>query len=98
MRAKSRSPQTFEEIKIIKGAVMKNLYLDLSFVRPKKTDLPFSPFAHIELKSHSEESNGQILIGEKCVTFEELDRHICWLEKELEAVRKKAKMKFSKGE
>lgn len=74
---------------------MTNLYLDLSFVKPKKNDPPFTSFAHVQLKSHSEEVNGQILIGEKCVTYAELEKHIQWLEKELENIRRKAKKQFT---
>ncbi len=73
---------------------MSNLYLDLSFVKPKKNEPPFTPFAHIELKSHSSECKDRILIGEKCVTYKELDQHVQWLEKELANIRKKAKSKF----
>jgi len=75
---------------------MKNLYLDLVFTKPKKNDLPFSPVAQVGLKSYGKQDD-QIIIGEKCVTFEEIDSHICWLEKELEAIRKKAKTRFSGG-
>ena len=73
---------------------MSNLYLDLGLVKPKKNDPPFTPFAHVVLKSHSKGKNNQILIGEKCVTYEELDKHIQWLEKELKSIRQKAKAKF----
>lgn len=73
---------------------MNNLYFDLSFVKPKKNDVPFTSHAHIKLKSHSQETDGQILIGGKCVTYEELDKHIQWLEKELDYIRRKAKKIF----
>ena len=74
--------------------MMNNRSLDLSVVKPKKKDFPFTLFVQIELKSYLKENNGKIMIGEKCVTYKELDKHIQRLEKELEDIRKKAKSKF----
>ena len=74
---------------------MTNAFFKLVYTKSKKkTDHPFTPFAYIELKSYSQETDGSILIGEKCISYKELDDHIQWLEKELENIRRYAKTKF----
>jgi len=68
--------------------------LDLDFVKPKKTDLPGPPRAHISVKSHTRDESGLIFITPECVTFEELDSQINRLQQELENIRKQAKEEF----
>ena len=73
---------------------MATLYLDLLFKRPKKNDLPGPSIGQVRVKSHGTE-DGQIVLGAQCVTYDEMDEQIRFLESELAAIRKKAKAKFA---
>lgn len=69
--------------------------LDLEFRKPAKNDLPGPANAYIYVKTYTSEK-GQVFITPDCVTFGEFEEQIDRLKKELEAIRKKAKHKFSK--
>lgn len=69
--------------------------IDLDFVKPRKTDLPGPPRAHIYVKSYSKSNRGFIFVTPDCVSIGGLEYEIGRLQKELEDIRKKARRKFA---
>jgi hypothetical protein len=69
---------------------------DLDFNKPKESDLPGPPHAAIYVKKYSKNASGQIFITPQgCNNMEELNHHLDRRIKELEDIRKKARLKFS---
>ena len=66
-------------------------------VAPRKGDKPFTPFVHIHLSEHQSDSKGHILLSPQLMTDKEIDEAVNSLVKQLENVRKKAKLKLRKA-
>ena len=75
---------------------MNTYSLDLSFRDDAKSTLGHPPIAEIYVMRYSRRSDdGPPLITPECVTIGELEYHVDRLKEELEAIRKKARAKFS---
>jgi len=66
-------------------------------VAPKKGDLPFTPFVHFYLTSHSIDGAGRNLMGPELMTDIEIDETVDQLIEQLEKARKKAKKELHKA-
>ena len=66
-------------------------------VAPKKGELPFSPFVHLYLTSHSIDDAGRDLMSPQLMTDIEIDETVDQLIKQLEKARKKAKKELQKA-
>jgi len=81
---------------MVEEVSMQTYRLDLEFLDDQKSDLPHNPIASVYVKSCSHRtSDGPSLITPDCVTIRELEYHIDELQAELEAIRKKAVLKFA---
>lgn len=69
--------------------------LDLNFIDDRKSKLPHPPIAEIFVKTHTAREDGLPIITPECVTIEEFEYQIERLQKELEALRTKARKKFA---
>ncbi|MCD6390173.1 MAG: hypothetical protein J7L69_12240 [Desulfobulbaceae bacterium] len=65
-------------------------------VAPRKGDLPFTPYSHIYLSSHSTDDSGRILMSPQLMNDREIDETINQLIEQLEKVRKKTKKELQK--
>ena len=70
------------------------MVFDLRFRVPKQEDLPGPPHAQIYVKLSGTSDEGLTTLGADCVTFEELDGQIAYLEQELARLRKTGKKRF----
>lgn len=65
-------------------------------VAPRKDDLPFTPYVHIYLSSHTIDDAGRNLMSPQLMTDMEIDETVNQLIKQLEKARKKAKKELQK--
>lgn len=65
-------------------------------VAPRKGDLPFTPYVHIYLSSHSMDDSGRSLMSPELMTDIEIDETVNQLIEQLEKARKKAKKELQK--
>ena len=73
---------------------MSTYSLELDFRKPSEGGLPSPAIAQVYIKTHSIDKKGRSFITPRCVSFQEFDYEISRLEKELKALRIKAKRKF----
>ncbi|OPL11754.1 MAG: hypothetical protein AVO38_15605 [delta proteobacterium ML8_D] len=66
-------------------------------VAPKKKELPFPPFVHLYLSSHSIDDDGRNLMSPELMTDKEVDETVDYLIVQLEKARKKAKSELKKA-
>ena len=65
-------------------------------VAPRKGDIPFTPYAHIYLSSHSTDDSRRNLMSPQLMTDMEIDETVNQLIEQLEKARKKAKKELQK--
>ena len=70
------------------------MIFDLRFRRATKDDIPCPLHAQIYLKSSGRSDEGLTTLGADCVTYEELDSQIRFLEQELAQLRMTGKKLF----
>lgn len=73
---------------------MSTYSLELDFRKPSEGDLTGPAIAQVYIKTHSIDKKGLSFIIPQCVSFQEFDYEISLLEKELKALRIKAKRNF----
>lgn len=71
--------------------------IDVFAVTPKQGDIPFNPYLHIYLSEHACDSAGFILLSSRLMTNREIDEAVDLLVKQLEEIRKTAKIKLKKA-
>ena len=74
---------------------MATYSLRLDFVNPEAKGFPSRPFAHIALKTYSTNEDGSIHISWECRTPKEIDECVELLKRDLDAISKEAKRKFT---
>lgn len=79
---------------------MRTWTFDLLFLKPSKDDLPGPAVSHLYVKTHSQKkykgvSNNLLLIGAECMSIYEMEQEIDRLKRELEAIRKTARQKYT---
>ena len=76
---------------------MATYSLGLVFLKPKKGDLPFTPFSHVYIRRSSVcryKGRDYETLTPRCVGLTEIEYQIDRLKKELEDIRKEARRKF----
>ena len=71
-------------------------YFTVETYSPPKDGLPINPEVQVALKSWQTNTSGQILLGAKLATDEEIDYQIDRMIKELESARQQAKVQLRK--
>lgn len=82
---------------------MRTYFLELLFVAPKKGETPTPAISHVYVKTCTKPNYGGVnkdlpLITQQCLSFQEFEGQIDWLEKELKEIRRKAKKKYAAHE
>jgi len=66
-------------------------YFNIETHAPRKGDLPFNPEVHVVVESFVKDKDGNIILGAKLMTDDEVDYQINRMISELESVRRRAK-------